>query len=120
MNGVYRAVVADSRDPDGLGRLKVRIPALTGAATSEWIYPVIGAGYVVVPKAGEQVWVLFEAGDVENPVWLGKTKVTTTGINKTNVGYATMIQRLEQAETDIATLKSQMTSVLSRLTAGGL
>ena len=124
---LYRALVTDSRDPEAQGRVKVTIPAITGTATSEWIYPVVSAGYVVTPSAGEQVWVLFEAGDAENPVWIGKTRVTKTGITKADVGYATIIQRLEQAEVDITLLKSQVTtlqgqmsSALSRLTAGGL
>lgn len=113
MNGLYRAFVTDSRDPSNLGRIKVSIPAVTGATATEWIYPVVAAGYVVTPRAGEQVWVLFEAGDVENPVWIGKSRVTDTGVNKTTVGYSTLIQRVEQLEAEVVSIKS-------RLSAGNL
>ena len=114
-HGLYRAFVTDSRDPDGIGRIKVTIPAITGDSPSDWIYPVINCGYIVKPTSGDQVWVLFEAGDTENPVWIGKTKVTKTGITDLTKGYATLIQRLEQAEDDIALLQSQVAALQSGL-----
>lgn len=126
IRGVYRALVMDSRDPDGVGRVRVTIPAVSGDSITDWIYPVINAGYVVTPKAGEQVWVLFEAGDVDNPVWIGKTVTTKTGINKQNKGYATLIDRVETLEDQVATLQSQVStlqgqvsSLNSRVSAAG-
>lgn len=115
--GLYRALVTDSRDPENLGRVKVSIPAVTGDRPSEWIYPVVNSGYVVKPTAGDQVWVMFEAGDAENPVWLGKTKVTKTGITKQNKGYATLLDRLEQAEDDIDLLQSQVATLQAQVAA---
>jgi phage baseplate assembly protein gpV len=71
---IYRAIVADVRDPAERGRIKVMIPSITGEAVSEWIWPVVPAGYWVLPEPAEQVWVMFENGDQDAPVWLGKTK----------------------------------------------
>lgn len=101
-NGVYRAIVRDVRDPASEGRIKVAIPAISGDSPSDWIYPVVNCGYFVTPKAGDQVWVLFEAGDEDNPVWLGATKTST---------------RYKNLVTKVETLESQMANVLSRLAA---
>lgn len=73
--GVYRAVVQDVRDPSGRGRIKVTIPSVSGNSPTDWLWPVINCGYSVTPEPGEQVWVMFEAGDEDNPVWIGSTKV---------------------------------------------
>jgi hypothetical protein len=71
---IYRAIVADNRDPAERGRIKVMIPSITGTAISEWVWPVVTGGYLFIPEPGEQVWVMFENGDQDVPVWLGKTK----------------------------------------------
>ena len=71
---IYRALAARVDDPSNRGRIKVMIPSLTGEAISEWIWPIITGGYLVVPRPGEQVWVMFENGDQDSPVWLGKTQ----------------------------------------------
>lgn len=68
---IYRAIVADVRDPSDRGRIKVMIPALTGQSISEWIWPIVPNGYLVLPTPGDQVWVLFENGDRDVPVWIG-------------------------------------------------
>ena len=65
-----RAVVHDNRDPQGRGRLRVRIPNKTGTGVTGWIWPVVGSGYLVLPSPGDQVWVTYESGDEDFPVWL--------------------------------------------------
>jgi len=51
------------------------IPAVSGNAITDWVWPVVGSGYLVVPDAGEQVWVTHENGDKDFPVWIGMTKI---------------------------------------------
>lgn len=50
------------------------IPALSGSAVGDWIWPVVSAGYLVTPSPGDQVWVAFENDDKDMPVWLGATR----------------------------------------------
>jgi uncharacterized protein involved in type VI secretion and phage assembly len=88
---IYRAIVRDSRDPSGKGRIKVSIPSQMGTDASDWVWPVVNAGYVVIPKAGDQVWVAYENGDDEVPVWLGATNTTQT--------YDNLINRVKAIET---------------------
>ncbi len=74
--GKYRGFVTDNEDPDGLGRVKVRVPSL-GAEPLPWALPcaplggAAGHGWFAVPEVDAQVWVEFEEGDVRRPIWTG-------------------------------------------------
>lgn len=106
---IYRAIVRDNRDPAAKGRLKVIIPTLSGDSITEWIWPVISSGYLVIPKPGKQVWVLFENGDREVPVWIGMTETT--------VGYRNLIERVEDLEDEVVSLKSRVSALESAVSA---
>jgi uncharacterized protein involved in type VI secretion and phage assembly len=69
-------LVVDNRDPDRLGRVKVRFPALPGQDTSWWApLAALGAGkdrgWFFLPEIDDEVLVMFEHGDVHRPVVLG-------------------------------------------------
>ena len=75
--GKYRGFVADNEDPEKRGRLKLRVPSVLGSQDSDWALPCLpfgGAqaqGFFSVPEANAQVWVEFEEGDVNRPIWVG-------------------------------------------------
>jgi uncharacterized protein involved in type VI secretion and phage assembly len=74
--GKYRGVVVDNVDPEQIGRVTVQVPDVFGATTSNWANPCvptagIQAGCFMVPPIGSQVWVEFEKGDPEYPIWTG-------------------------------------------------
>ena len=58
--GMYRGVVADSNDPDGLGRVKLIVPQLFGQSVTGWAWPVGGQltqsklPYITVTKINSQ------------------------------------------------------------------
>ena len=41
--GIYRAVVVDGDDPEGLGRATLKIPQVFGNTVTEWAWPIGGA-----------------------------------------------------------------------------
>ena len=78
--GKYRAVVFDINDPEKRGRVKVKCPSILGDATSNWCEALIPNGKdFYIPKAGECVWIEFEQGNVNLPIytgsWWGKDQI---------------------------------------------
>lgn len=70
--GIYRATVVDNVDPEGRSRLRVRVPALTGTSVVGWVWPCLPpVAEIVLPGPGSGVWVMFESGDPDYPVWMG-------------------------------------------------
>ena len=68
--GIYRGVVVDNTDPARKLRLKVRVPEVLGTA-DPWAVPCTPGGSTALPSVGDIVWVMFEKGDPDYPVWLG-------------------------------------------------
>jgi uncharacterized protein involved in type VI secretion and phage assembly len=69
-------VVTQNNDPDGLGRVRVKYPALGNGVESAWARvasPGAGQerGALMLPVAGDEVVVGFEHGDVRRPYVLG-------------------------------------------------
>jgi type VI secretion system (T6SS) baseplate-like injector VgrG len=74
--GKYRGVVIENIDPEQIGRVMVQVPDVLGLTPSSWAMPCvpaagIQAGVFVVPPIGSQVWVEFEQGDPDYPIWTG-------------------------------------------------
>jgi len=40
--GVYRGVIVDSEDPEGYGRVRVKVPQVTGESVTDWAWPIGG------------------------------------------------------------------------------
>ncbi len=74
--GLVIAVVSNVKDPESLGRVKVKFDGLDNAIESDWgrvATDSAGAdrGAVFIPSVGDQVLVGFEGGDARRPVVLG-------------------------------------------------
>ncbi|NEU81413.1 VgrG-related protein [Nostoc sp. UIC 10630] len=75
-------IVTDNKDPEKMGRVKVKFPTLTEEHTSDWARVVaVGAGpnrgFDCLPEVNDEVLVGFEHGDIHRPyviggVWNGK------------------------------------------------
>lgn len=74
--GKYGGVVIDNDDPLKLARLKVKVPTLMQDAEVGWARPALpfagpASGHVMVPEVDAMVWVEFEAGNLNQPIWSG-------------------------------------------------
>ena len=72
-NAVYSGVVVTSRDPRGLGRVKVSLPVFEEERWARRASPAAGdrRGAWFVPDPGDEVLVAFEGGDARRPVVVG-------------------------------------------------
>ncbi len=77
--GKYRATVLNNIDPELRGRLMLSIPDVLGLVPSTWAEPCTplagptgpAMGVYMVPPIGAGVWVEFEHGDPDYPIWVG-------------------------------------------------
>lgn len=75
-SGKYRGTVVNNIDPMQQGRIQAMVPDVLGSGVSTWALacvPFAGtqAGIWCVPAMGAGVWMEFEQGDPERPVWTG-------------------------------------------------
>jgi hypothetical protein len=71
--GKYRGTVVDNQDIPPSGRLLVSVP---GIVITNWAMPCVpltdvAMGTFVRPRIGANVWVEFERGDPDMPIWVG-------------------------------------------------
>ena len=72
LNGVYRAVVADTNDPQNQNRVKLFIQTNPTEKT-DWVWSLEPAStHTAAPITGQGVWVMFEGGDPSFPLWFGE------------------------------------------------
>jgi hypothetical protein len=74
--GKYRGTAADVNDPQAQGRITAFVPEVLGEVPTGWALPCApmagaSAGFFSIPAPGSGVWIEFEAGDVDRPVWTG-------------------------------------------------
>jgi hypothetical protein len=74
--GKYRATVLNNIDPMGIGRIQAFVPDVSAVLPSSWCMPCVPitgvqSGIHVVPAIGAGVWIEFEQGDPDYPIWVG-------------------------------------------------
>lgn len=74
--GKYRGMVLNNVDPMQQGRLQVQVPDVGGLVPATWAMPCVPIagiqnGMVALPIVGSGVWVEFEQGDPDYPIWVG-------------------------------------------------
>ena len=73
--GKYRGTVTDTKDLNKQGRIEVSVPSVLGDKRL-WAEPCVpyagkDIGLFAIPPKGSGVWVEFEAGNRERPIWTG-------------------------------------------------
>lgn len=74
--GKYRGTVIDVDDPENQCRIRATVPSVLYDQPCGWAMPAApfggdGHGMVMLPKVGSGVWIEFEAGRLDNPIWSG-------------------------------------------------
>jgi uncharacterized protein involved in type VI secretion and phage assembly len=74
--GKYRGVVINNIDPLLIGRIQVQVSDVPTLFPPTWAMPCVPVGGIqnglfTVPPIGAGVWVEFEQGDPDYPIWVG-------------------------------------------------
>lgn len=74
--GKYRGTVVNNIDPEQRGRILAIVPDVSSLIPTTWALPclpVLGMqmGLYTVPMIGSGVWIEFEQGDPDYPIWVG-------------------------------------------------
>lgn len=74
--GKYRGLVIGNDDMAGRGRILALVAEVTGTTPTIWAEPCvplagINAGILALPAIGSSVWIEYEKGDVNAPIWTG-------------------------------------------------
>jgi hypothetical protein len=74
--GKYRGTVVNNLDPEQLGRIQAIVPAVSNVVPTSWAMPCVPMagkeqGVYMVPQLGAGVWIEFEEGDPDKPIWVG-------------------------------------------------
>ncbi|MEW6734490.1 MAG: phage baseplate assembly protein V [Acidobacteriota bacterium] len=74
--GKYRGTVINNVDPMQIGRIQVMVPDVSGFIPTTWAMPCvpvagIQTGTYAIPLIGSGVWIEFEQGDPDYPIWVG-------------------------------------------------
>lgn len=84
--GKYKGLVVDNDDPEHLGRLQIKVPSVLGEdVVSGWALPCLpyggmkDQGFFFVPEINAGVWVEFEEGNLEYPIWVGTYWTKSSG-----------------------------------------
>jgi hypothetical protein len=74
--GKYRGTVINNIDPMQTGRIMAMVPDVSNVVPTSWAMPCvpiagIQSGVFMVPVVGSGVWIEFEQGDPDYPIWSG-------------------------------------------------
>lgn len=74
--GKYRGTVENNVDPRQMGRIQIKVPNVLGESRLSWAMPCApyagpGVGLFAIPPVGANVWIEFENGDPDYPIWTG-------------------------------------------------
>ena len=120
--GKYRGTIVNTDDPEGRGRVQLRVPQIAGDNVIEiWADPThMGAGDdfgdFFTPPVGSNTWVEFEGGDPNIPLWGGgswgnkaqRAPSATSGIGAKNRARVTEKWQLEMDdENDVLRISSK-------------
>ena len=75
--GKYRGLVINPNDPEERSRLLIKVPSMGDMELgwAEGVFPssfaALPTNYTVLPEREDFVWVEFEQGDIQRPLWTG-------------------------------------------------
>ncbi|GAB4574777.1 MAG: phage baseplate assembly protein V [Anaerolineae bacterium] len=119
--GKYRGTVINNIDPLLRGRLQVSVPAVLGDNVLNWAMPSVPyagnqVGMYFIPPVGANIWVEFEGGDPNSPIWTG----CFWGDGEVPAPVATPFFKVLKTETVTITIDEAQTNAITIETSLGV
>jgi uncharacterized protein involved in type VI secretion and phage assembly len=128
--GKYRGTVIQNIDPMNIGRLMVQVPDVSNIIPSTWAMPCfpfagIQNGFFAVPEIGSGVWIEFEQGNPDYPIWSGcyfgsAAEVPALALATTPGLQAIVIQTVGQNTLMISDMPGPTGGILLKSTTGAM
>jgi uncharacterized protein involved in type VI secretion and phage assembly len=101
--GKYRGKVLNNVDPRQMGRIQFQVPTVLGMNRLNWAMPCVpyagpGVGFFMIPPVDARVWIEFENGDPDHPIWTG------CFWDQGNVPVNPAVAQMKVIQTDSATI----------------
>jgi len=135
LSGVMVAIVTNNKDPDGMGRVKLKLPWLSDDYESDWarIATLMAGperGVYFLPEVDDEVLIAFEHGDIRRPMVLGclwngvdAPPITNDDGEKTDFlrrrkrGWAKIISQVWKEDPELCRSCGQPMKIISALTS---
>jgi uncharacterized protein involved in type VI secretion and phage assembly len=131
--GKYRGTVINNVDPMQQGRLFVQVPDVLGLVPSSWAVPCVPLagptgppmGVYMVPPIGAGVWVEFEQGDPDFPIWTGcrwgaTSDIPTLALAGNPASPSIVLQTMLQNSLVISDLPGPAGGIMIKSTTGAM
>ena len=74
--GKYHGTVTTNADEENRGRIRAKVPAVFDEEEAGWALPCVpyagpGVGFFFIPPVDAHVWIEFEQGKSDKPIWTG-------------------------------------------------
>jgi Type VI secretion system/phage-baseplate injector OB domain len=69
--GKYRGVVVNNLDLERRNRIQAIVPDISNVIPTTWAEACAPPGHAYTPTIGQGVWIEFEQGDPDYPIWTG-------------------------------------------------
>lgn len=120
--GKFRGVVVNNIDPKKMARIMAIVPDVSNVALTSWAMPSLPwcgpqMGMVCVPPIGAGVWIEFEHGDQDYPIWTGcfwgsPAEVPSTAtLPSLGITFQTLGQNMMQLSELGITLKTKLANI---------
>ncbi|MBI1259059.1 MAG: baseplate assembly protein [Chloroflexi bacterium] len=128
--GKYRGTVVNNVDPMQMGRLMVNVPDVYGSTPSTWALPCVPfagkqMGSYALPQIGAGVWVEFEQGNKNYPIWVGSwwgsaAEVPALALAAPPVTPPTLIQTAGQTMLMLSDVPGPTGGIMLKTTTGAM
>ena len=69
--GKYRGTVVNNIDLEHKNRIQAIVPDISSVIPTSWAEACVPPGHAYTPMIGANVWIEFEQGDPDYPIWTG-------------------------------------------------